>query len=309
MIGKVVDAITPKALQAAIGMNKAELKKLMSNPQNYFNSVMGSGGGEKITLANFNANHLKITDKGYTKPNEAFDYRKFAAGFNTVQISKMILMSPSEVSRMLRDIGSKSTRSGQNIMLGFMRSLDGNVQWRNGMPAARDCVAYRKIFMKQAGDDGKCSAIKPKPTPVAGGKPPPKWVTVKNGKLPRGAFIGGKERGRVLPVCHAAYKKGIHPGKVVAGKCNIGWGGKERTFKTFQVLVASPKSFRWVKTAARLPKNAYIGGREPGRQLAVCRVPFKGGIHPGKVVAAKCNIGWGGKEHALRPYEALVRVQ
>jgi hypothetical protein len=253
VIGKVVDAITPKALQAAIkklkdkafdtllqaaiGMNKAELKKLMSNPQNYFNSVMGSGGGEKITLANFNANHLKITDKGYTKPNEAFDYRKFAAGFNTVQISKMILMSPSEVSRMLRDIGSKSTRSGQNIMLGFMRSLDGNVQWRNGMPAARDCVAYRKIFMKQAGDDGKCSAIKPKPTPVAGGKPPPKWVTVKNGKLPRGAFIGGKERGRVLPVCHAAYKKGIHPGKVVAGKCNIGWGGKEHALRPYEALV------------------------------------------------------------------------
>ena len=328
VIGKVIDAVTPKALkaaiqklkdkafdtmlQAAIGMNKAELKKLMTNPQNYFNSVMGSGGGEKITLADFNAKHLKIADKGYTNPNEAFDYRKFAAGHNTVQISKMILMSPSEVSRMLRDVGSKSTRSGPNIMLGFMRTLDGNVQWRNGMAAAKDCVAYRKVFMKQAGDDGRCSGVKPKPkpTPVAGGKlPAPKWVTVRNGKLPKGVFIGGRERGRRLPVCHAAYKKGIHPGKVVAGKCNISWGGKERLIKTFQVLVASPKSFRWVKTAARLPKNAYIGGKEGGRQLAVCRVPFKGGIHPGKVVAAKCNIGWGGKEHALRPYEALVRVR
>jgi hypothetical protein len=43
--------------------------------------------------------------------------------------------------------------------------------------------------------------------------------------------------------------------------------------------------------------------------LPVCQVAYKKGIHPGKVVAGKCIIGWGGKEHALRPYEALVRVQ
>jgi hypothetical protein len=87
----LVDAITPKALQTvikklkdkafdtmlrvAIGINKAELKKLMTNPQNYFNSVMGSGGGGKISLANFNAKYLKIADKGYSNLWEAFDYR------------------------------------------------------------------------------------------------------------------------------------------------------------------------------------------------------------------------------------------
>ena len=327
VIGKVIDAVTPKALQAAIkklkdkafdtmlqaaiGMNKAELKKLLTSPQNYFNSVMGSGGGEKITLANFNAQHLKIADKGYSNPNEAFDYRKFAAGFNTVQISKMILMSRGEVSRMLRDIGSKSTASGPNVMLGFMRTLDGNVQWRNGMPAARDCVAYRKIFMKQAGDNASCAgAAKPKPTPVStGGTPAPKWVTVRNGRMPRGVFIGGREPGRTLPVCRAAFNKGVHPGKVVAGKCNIGWGGKERTFTSYQVLVASSKSFRWMKTTGRLPKGAYVGGKEPGRSLVICRAPLNKGVHPGKVVAGKCNIGWGGKEHTLRPFEALVRVR
>ena len=44
-----------------------------------------------------------------------------------MQISKTILMSPSEVRRVLRDIGSKSTVTGSNIMLDFMRTLDGNV--------------------------------------------------------------------------------------------------------------------------------------------------------------------------------------
>ena len=255
VIGNVIDAITPKALQAAIqklkdklfdtmleaaiGMNKAELKKLLTNPQNYFNSVMGSGGGEKITIADFNAKYAKIADKGYSDPKEAFDYRKFTAGHNTVQISKMILMSPSEVSRMLRDIGSKSTASGQNIMLGFMQTLDGNLQWQNGMAAARDCVAYRKIFMRQAGDNGSCAgASKPKPTPVSGGTPPaPKWVTVNNGRMPGGTFVGGKEPGRNLPVCRAAFNKGVHPGKVVAGKCNIGWGGKEHALRPYEALV------------------------------------------------------------------------
>lgn len=85
-------------------------------------------------------------------------------------------MSPSEVRRVLRDIGSKSTATGSNVMLDFMRTLDGNVQWRNGMPAARDCVAYRKIFMKQAGDDERCSGIKPKPTPAVGKLPPPRCL-------------------------------------------------------------------------------------------------------------------------------------
>ena len=224
----------------------------------------------------------------------------------------MILMAPSEVSRMLRDIGSKSTASGQNVMLGFMRTLDGNVQWRNGMPAARDCVAYRKIFMKQAGDDGRCSGItKPKPTPVVGKAPAPKWVTVRNGRVPSGSFVGGQEPGRKLYVCRTVYKKGTHPGKVVAGKCNIGWGGKERALKSFQVLVATSKSFRWqtAKTGARLPKGTFIGGKERGRVLPVCRTSHKGGWHPGKIVAGKCNIGWGGKEIVSSRYQVLVRAQ
>jgi len=328
VIGNVIDAITPKALQAAIkklkdkafdtlleaaiGMDKAELKRLMTNPQNYFNSVMSSGGGEKTNLATFNATYLKISDKGYSNPNEAFDWRKFTAGHNTVQISKMILMAPSEVSRMLRDIGSKSTASGSNIMLGFMETLDGSEQWQNGMPAARDCAAYRRIFMRQAGDGGSCAAAeKPKPTPVAAGLPAPKWVTVKSGRLPGGAYIGGQEPGRKLVVCRAAFNKGMHPGKVVAGKCNIGWGGKEQALTAYQALVADSKSFRWVdsKSGAPLPKGAFIGGKEPGRTLPVCRAAHNKGVHPGKVVAGKCNIGWGGKEIVNSRYQVLVRVQ
>ncbi|CAN0463534.1 unnamed protein product, partial [Discosporangium mesarthrocarpum] len=139
----------------------------------------------------------------------------------------------------------------------------------------------------------------------------PRWITAKSGRLPRGAFAGGKEPGRTLYICRTKYKKGLHPGKVVAGRCNIGWGGKERALKSFQVLVANSKSFRFVnsKTGARLPKGTFIGGQEPGRRLAVCRASHRGGWHPGKLVAGKCNIGWGGKEIARTRYQVLVRVQ
>jgi hypothetical protein len=75
VIKKLKDKAFDTMLQAAIGINKAELKKLMTNPQNDFNSVMGSGGGEKISLSNVNAKYLKIADKGHSNMWEAFDYR------------------------------------------------------------------------------------------------------------------------------------------------------------------------------------------------------------------------------------------
>ena len=57
------------------------------------------------------------------------------------------------------------------------------------------------------------------------------------GPSAKGMIIGGAERGRSLPVCRGKYKSGTHPGKVVAGKCNIGWGGKEIVLRSFEVLV------------------------------------------------------------------------
>ncbi|MCX7855749.1 MAG: DUF3421 domain-containing protein, partial [Anaerolineae bacterium] len=48
---------------------------------------------------------------------------------------------------------------------------------------------------------------------------------------------------------------------------------------------------------------AVIAGLADGQPLAVCRAGFRGGVHPGKVVAGHCNIGWGGKEESVKPYE------
>jgi hypothetical protein len=51
--------------------------------------------------------------------------------------------------------------------------------------------------------------------------------------------VGGFENGHPLFVCLADYR-GQHPGKLVDGTCNIGWGGRERRVHNFQLLLYVP---------------------------------------------------------------------
>jgi len=164
-----------------------------------------------------------------------------------------------------------------------------------------------KYFPGQGLSAGSSSSKpKPKPSRTASRGKPGKITWVKStGRLPRSAFYGGKERGKSLAICSAFYKGGWHPGKVLSGKCNIGWGGKERVIRSFQVLTTKGSRFVWSKNTRA--KSQVAGGRERGRVLYICRASYKGGMHPGKVVSRKCNIGWGGKEVALSKYEVLTR--
>ena len=80
-----------------------------------------------------------------------------------------------------------------------------------------------------------------------------------------------------------------------------------------QVAAMSDGNVKWEAVVASmggwLPPDAVIGGSEynGSRKLAVCRAAYQGGTHPGKVVAGKCNIGWGGKEIVLNAFEVLVQ--
>lgn len=73
-------------------------------------------------------------------------------------MSKLILLPKNEVNRLLRDLNSSKKLTSENIMLGFIRSLDDSNQWANSMVVGKDCNAYRQIFMKQPGEIGGCSA-------------------------------------------------------------------------------------------------------------------------------------------------------
>lgn len=125
-----------------------------------------------------------------------------------------------------------------------------------------------------------------------------------NGPIPGDAVLGGANdpQGTPLYVCRVPYRGGVHPGKVWAGNCNIGWGGNEIVIAPpFEVLVGDGQ---WGPPRRGLA-GAYVGGSEPERQLPLCRAAFEGGMHPGKVVAGRCNIGWGGREHTLVPFEVF----
>lgn len=136
-----------------------------------------------------------------------------------------------------------------------------------------------------------------------------KWVTAPLGYDP--SWVAGHEaNGAPLYVCRADYQGGVHPGKVVAGNCNIGWGGMEVALQSFEVLVASRLQDPEMWKTGFLPGNPnFVAGNEStGAPLYVCRAAFRGGVHPGKVVAGNCNIGWGGMEVALRSFEVLQSV-
>ena len=55
------------------------------------------------------------------------------------------------------------------------------------------------------------------------------WVGASKGKVPSNSVKGGAENNQKLYICRAKHNGGVHPGKIVGGNCNIGWGGKEIT--------------------------------------------------------------------------------
>lgn len=147
--GDILNAL----LKKSIGMTKQELKEYLTSPDKYFNSVMGSGAGENTSLQSFNSKYLKIQDPDYTNPNESFNPMKVPAAYNTIIMSKLILLGQDEFNRFMNDLGSAKRLSQSNVMLGFIRSLDGSNQWVNAMPLGQDCNAYRKVFMRQPGEN------------------------------------------------------------------------------------------------------------------------------------------------------------
>jgi hypothetical protein len=139
-------------LVEAIGMTKQDLKKWLTNPELYFDQVMTTGAGTPVTLQEFNTQFLHINDAGYSNPRAAYDYRQFPAAYNTVTLSKLILLNPAEVNRLMKDLASNARLSEPNILLGFIQTLDGDNQWANGMVLVQDCQAYRQVFMRQPGE-------------------------------------------------------------------------------------------------------------------------------------------------------------
>jgi len=130
---------------------------------------------------------------------------------------------------------------------------------------------------------------------------PLQWVAYQ-GTMPAHAVTGGFENGTDQVVCRSFYNGANHPGKVVGGGCNLGWGGKEIVSPTYDVLVNEEEiSLQWVAYSGSIPKHAVVGGTEGDRSYYVGQFTrTDGSVHAGKVFGTPgnyiFNYGYGGKE-------------
>jgi hypothetical protein len=64
-----------------------------------------------------------------------------------------------------------------------------------------------------------------------------RWVARASGQAPpANAIASGYEHGAPLYACRGPYGNGTHPGKVVWGNCDIGYGGQEVVLTSYEVL-------------------------------------------------------------------------
>ena len=136
-----------------------------------------------------------------------------------------------------------------------------------------------------------------------------KWIGVKNGQIPRGAFQGGTEStGAPLYIIRAKHEGGLHVGKARKGDnyALIGYGGAEIQKTAYEAYTGIGL---WVKASKSLfPANAIRGGEEAnGEPIYIARAKFGGNYHIGKVKRnMEAFIPYGGKENISSSYEVLV---
>jgi len=133
---------------------------------------------------------------------------------------------------------------------------------------------------------------------------------------------GGQEGEKTYYICRAEYANGMHPGKIVGGRCNIGYGGNEIEIEQYEVLVGNVSFLVWASTdhyfaCGRIGSGDHtqsyvIGGWENNQNLYICKGRLTTGLfnknrgeHSGKLIGGRCNIGYGGNEYELTDFRVL----
>lgn len=167
------DGLDEYLFKKAFGLALDEFKEYVKRPEVHFDRILdrGSPSGEgplgtphAIDLETFNTECLNLKDAG---PSERFDTSRFPPAYNTVTMTKLLLLPPSEINRLLGDLGSSARLREPNVLLGFIRTLDGDNQWKRNTRKLvfwNDEAAYKQIFMCQTGEeDAACCACGSRP--------------------------------------------------------------------------------------------------------------------------------------------------
>lgn len=161
------------------------------------------------------------------------------------------------------------------------------------------------------------AASAPAPTPSPQPVPPPapapvqtyQWVPFSPGMFGPGIVAAGTmPDGMPVYVCALLHNGGFHPGMtgMWSDRCSTGCGGAEVLGAGFAVLAGEG---RWRRFDGSVPADAVEGGNEAdGRKLYVCRAQEQGAMLAGKFRPGfrGCNIGDGGSERAVAPFDLLT---
>lgn len=160
-------------VQGATGLSLDQWSDYVSRPHAHFDDVMlkpggGHSGGvdRPIDLTTFNREQLNIDDPGYADPGLKWSVDRFAPAFNTVQLTKLLLLSDRgrrDLEAALRSRGVTASLGSDNLMLGWVRSMDAGNQWQSlpsrqpGASPQPDLAraggdAWRRLFMPQLGE-------------------------------------------------------------------------------------------------------------------------------------------------------------
>lgn len=190
-LGALMRAPLDLLIWGASGMTPDEWSDYLSRPHAHFDDVMNTPGGAHggasdhlIDLATFNRDHLRIDDAGYSNPALKWRTDQFAPAFNTLQLTKMLMLGEAGRRQLEAALAAKGVPvqvGSQNLALGWVRSLDAGNQWQ-ALPskqagaspqptlAASGGAAWRKLFMKQIGETPwgeDAPAAEPTPEPQA----------------------------------------------------------------------------------------------------------------------------------------------
>lgn len=155
-------------IRQAFGIDPQELKAILENAQAYINSTADKIALGPGTSANLDAlMGLKVDGTTPANLHTPFDPERFAIMHNTIALGKLALLSGSGLSAVLADHGAptrlyvplnKTSTVPTNVMLGWIRCIDCDHQWRKistrdkrqygegTFPLWQNCTARDRVF-------------------------------------------------------------------------------------------------------------------------------------------------------------------
>lgn len=145
---------------------------IQTNPGNFFDGIYRGRGCpiQQTTLADFNERELGLPRGAGAGGPGQIDFREIPAAYNTYVMSKLILLEPADVANLVRALAEPGSEpqgldawDADNVMLGFLQSIDASRQWKQGAElgdkesdvrelAFERFGVYDKLFMRQTGD-------------------------------------------------------------------------------------------------------------------------------------------------------------